>query len=81
MVDKTRSTIREKRITVFFENQKLYKTLKAAAAQKGMSIQRLINEAVKEYLRKQEDFEDLHNAINAAKEPRRSWDEFIKEVK
>ena len=80
MVDKARRTIREKRITVFFENQKLYMTLKAAA-QKGMSIQRLINEAVKEYLRKQEDFEDLHDAIKAAKEPRRSWDEFIKEVK
>lgn len=80
MVDKARRTIREKRITVFFENQKLYMTLKAAA-QKGMSIQRLINEAVKEYLRKQEDFEDLHDAIKAAKEPRRSCDEFIKEVK
>jgi len=80
MVDKARRTIREKRITVFFDNQKLYMTLKAAA-QKGMSILRLINEAVKEYLRKQEDFEDLHDAIKAAKEPRRSWDEFIKEVK
>ena len=74
MADKTRRTTQGKRVMVSFESQKLYKALKTAAAHQEKSIHEVVNEAVREYLRKQEDLEDLYDAIEAAKEPKRSWE-------
>ena len=59
-----------KRMTVIFEDEKLYTALKVAAARKGRYAKDIIAEAVREWLEASED-EELRAGLE---ETRRAWE-------
>lgn len=72
--------IKGTRITVDLENEVFYRTIKTVAAFKGQALREIVSEALKDWLLKQEDLEDLKDFIAVEDEPSRSFQEFVESL-
>ncbi|MSQ21873.1 MAG: hypothetical protein EXR53_00985 [Dehalococcoidia bacterium] len=68
------------KITVDLGNTELYKAVKILAIERGITLREVVVEALKEWVEKQEDLEDLADAQARLGEPTRPIDEIIKEL-
>lgn len=68
------------RITVDIGNPKLYHAVKQLAAEKGVTLKEVVNDALLDWVHKQEDLEDLADAQAALGEPTRPFAEILKEM-
>ncbi len=68
------------RITVGISNPKLYDAVKQLAAEKGVTLKEVVNEALLDWVHKQEDLEDLAAIEEVRNEPSRPFEEILKEM-
>ena len=68
------------KITVDLGNPRLYKAVKILAIERGITLREVVVEALKEWVEKQEDLEDLADAQARLGEPTRPIEEIIKEL-
>ena len=72
--------IRGTRITVDLGSERLYRAVRVLAAAQGRPLRDVVSEALRDWIEKQEELEDLA-AIEAAKdEPVRPFREFLAEL-
>lgn len=68
------------RITVDLESVHFHRALKILAASRGQSIRDLVNEALREWLHRQEDLEDLRDFLEVEGETSRPFNEFLRDL-
>lgn len=68
------------RISVDIGNPDLYDAVKQLAAEKGATLKDVVNEALLDWVNKQEDLEDLADAEAALGQPTRPLEEVLKEL-
>jgi len=77
---RARRTIQGTRITVDLGSERLYRAVRVLAAAQGRPLRDVVSEALRDWIEKQEDMEDIA-AIQAAKsEPARPFREFLAEL-
>ena len=59
------------RITVAIQDHRLYDAVKLLAAEKGMTLREVVTEALKDWVEKQEDLEDVKAIEEVEHEPSR----------
>ncbi len=67
------------RITVDISNPKLYDAIKQLAAEKGFTLKEVVNEALLDWVHKQEELEDIQ-AIEEAEGEFISLEEYLEEI-
>lgn len=68
------------KITVDLRDDELYRAIKIAAIEHKSSLRQVVIEALKEWLRRQEESEDLEAYRQAKGEPTRPFREFLSEL-
>lgn len=68
------------KITVELGDARLYKAVKILAVERGMTLREVVVEALKEWVEKQEDLEDIKAIEEARGEPTRPIEELIREL-
>jgi len=68
------------KITVDLRDDELYRAIKIAAIEHKSSLRQVVIEALKEWLRRQEESEDLEDYRKAKGEPTRPFREFLSEL-
>ena len=68
------------KITIDLGDDELYKAIKIAAVQQRSSLRQVVIEALKDWLKSQEDKEDLKDYREAKGEPSRPFRKFISEL-
>jgi hypothetical protein len=68
------------RLTVDLGSAALYRGVKVAAAYKGKALRDVVVEALRDWLEKQEELEDLADYMAAEGEPERPLEEFLAEL-
>jgi len=71
---------KDTRITVDLKSDDLYRAVRIAAIDRGTSVTEMVCEALKEWLRKEEEREDLEAYREVKGEPSRPIDEFLTEI-
>lgn len=71
---------KDTRITVDLKSDDLYRAVRVAAIDRGTSVTEMVCEALKEWLRKEEEKEDLEAYREVKDEPSRPMDEFLAEI-
>lgn len=69
------------KITVDLGDDELYRAIKIAAIENRASLREVVVEALKDWLRRQEELEDLRDYQEAKDEPTRPFREFLAELK
>ena len=65
------------KITVDLGDDELYRAIKIAAIERRSSLRQVVIEALKDWLRHQEELEDLEDYRQAKGEPARPFTEFL----
>ncbi len=68
------------RITVDISNPRLYDAVKQLAAEKGVTLKEVVNEALLDWVHKQEDLEDLAAIEEVRNEPSRPLEKYLAEI-
>ena len=68
------------KITIDLGDDELYKAIKIAAVQQRASLRQVVIEALKDWLKSQEDKEDLEDYRETKGEPSRPFRKFISEL-
>jgi hypothetical protein len=68
------------KITVDLGDDGLYKAVKIAAVERKATLRQVVIEALKDWLRRQEETEDLEDYREAKAEPTRPFREFLAEL-
>lgn len=68
------------KITVDLGNPALHKAVKILAIEKGVTLRDVVIEALKDWVSKQEDMEDLQAIEQAKDEPSRPLEELLEEI-
>jgi len=68
------------KITVDLGDDELYRAIKIAAVEHKSSLRQVVIEALKDWLRHQEELEDLEDYRQAKGEPARPFREFLAEL-
>ena len=68
------------KITVDLGSPALYKAVKILAIERGLTLREVVVEALREWVEKQEDLEDLAAIEEVRGEPTRPIEELIKEL-
>jgi hypothetical protein len=68
------------RITVDLGNAALYRSVKVLSAYQGRPLRDIVAEALREWLEKQEELEDLQDFLTAEGEPRKPLREIMAEL-
>ncbi|MGQ9572145.1 MAG: hypothetical protein ACUVV3_03005 [Dehalococcoidia bacterium] len=68
------------RITVDLGSAALYRSVKVLAAYQGRPLREIVAEALREWLEKQEELEDLQDFLAAEGEPQRPLREIMAEL-
>ena len=71
---------KDTRITVDLKDEKFYRAVRVAAIDRGTSMTEMICEVLKDWLRKEEEKEDLEAYREVKDEPARPLDEFLAEI-
>ena len=72
--------IQKSKITVDLGDDDLYRALKIAAIENKSSLREVVIEALKDWLIRQEELEDLQDYRQAKGEPTRPFKEFLSEM-
>ena len=68
------------KITVDLGSPSLYKAVKILAIERGLTLREVVVEALKDWMEKQEDLEDVKAIEEVQGEPTRSIEELIREL-
>ena len=68
------------KITVDLGNPRLYKAVKILAIERGLTLREVVVEALKEWVEKQEDMEDVRAIEEVENEPSRPIEEYLAEI-
>ncbi len=68
------------KITVDLGNPRLYKAVKILAIERGITLREVVVEALRDWVEKQEDLEDIKAIEEARGEPTRPLEEIIREL-
>lgn len=68
------------KLTVDIGDPRLYKAIKILAIERGMTLREVVVEALRDWIRKQEDLEDLAAIEEVRGEPTRPIEELIREL-
>ncbi len=71
---------KDTRITVDLKDDKFYRAVRVAAIDRGTSVTEMVCEALKEWLRKEEEKEDTEAYREVKDEPSRPLDEFLADI-
>jgi hypothetical protein len=72
--------VQKAKITVDLGDDELYRAVKIAAIEHRASLREVVIEALKDWLRHQEELEDLRDYQEAKGEPTRPFKEFLAEL-
>ena len=79
-----RTIVREKikgtRITVDLASERLYRAVRVLAAAQGRPLRDVVSEALRDWVEKQEDLEDLADFMATEGEPGQTLEEVMKEL-
>ena len=68
------------KITVNLGNPGLYKAVKILAIERGLTLREVVIDALKDWVEKQEELEDLAAVEEVKGEPTRPLEEFLSEI-
>ncbi len=68
------------KITVDLGNPGLYKAVKILAIERGLTLREVVIDALKDWVEKQEELEDLAAVEEVKGEPTRPLEEFLSEI-
>lgn len=71
---------KDTRITVDLKDEELQRTVRIAAIDRKTSVSEIVSQAIKDWLRREEDKEDLEAYREVKDEPSRPLDEFLAEI-
>jgi len=80
VINMARELARNTRITVDLGNAALYRSVKVLSAYQGRPLRDIVAEALREWLEKQEEIEDLQDFLAAEGEPRKPLREIMAEL-
>lgn len=80
VINMARELARNTRITVDLGNAALYRSVKVLSAYQGRPLRDIVAEALREWLEKQEELEDLQDFLAAEGEPRKPLREIMAEL-
>ncbi len=69
------------KITVDLGNHDLYKAVKILAIERGLTLREVVVEALKDWVEKQEDVEDVKAIEEVEHEPSRPIEEYLEEIR
>ena len=68
------------KITVNLGDANLYKAVKILAIERGVTLREVVVEALKDWVEKQEDLEDIASIEEVRTEPNRPIEEYLSEI-
>lgn len=72
--------IKGTRMTVDLGNERLYRTVRVLAAAQGRPLRDVVSEALRDWIEKQEELEDLADFVAAEGEPESPLEEVMAEL-
>jgi len=71
---------KDTRITINLKDEEFYRAVRIAAIDRGTSMTEVVCEALKDWLRKEEEKEDLEAYREVKDEPTRPLDDFLADI-
>ena len=71
---------KDTRITINLKDEEFYRAVRIAAIDRGTSMTEMVCEALKDWLRKEEEKEDLEAYREVKDEPTRPLDDFLADI-